>query len=80
MSNRIKVWKYGDSELVEMCELKKNDVFHMDRANSSGDFTRDDLMVACKDAITLDPEKCEGATCEVTATRFIPDPNWGNKK
>lgn len=77
--SRVKVWKYGQSQLVEMSDLKKGDLFHFDKDMEGSNIKREDIMLACEDAEAIANTNEDGPTAAVVAQRLIYDPNFGVK-
>lgn len=74
-----KVWRYIP-QLVEMSELKKGDLFQMQKATPTDNVDEGQLLYALEDAKPVTEPFEPGATHEVLAGRFIADENFGKEK
>jgi hypothetical protein len=73
----LKVWRYKKTELVEMHELKKGDLFQLEQEQIGSEIQPTDFLLAHEDVIRLDPPDENGATAEIRAHKLIFDPEWG---
>lgn len=67
MKQLRKVWVYRNPQLVGMEELKKGDIFQLQKAGDEDNVDDSILHLALEDAIALDPEKNNGSTASIMA-------------
>lgn len=69
-----KCWKYVPVECA-LADIKKGDLYQMDKSGPEDDWDPGQLMYACQDAV---PKENGEPGSMVVATRFIEDKEFGD--